>query len=150
MLLYLAFRRVGEALLIISSDRLRWWAASGCCGGWAFIFPGDGHRFYCPCRGRRRIWRGELMYLRHAIEAEPSLNNPQTSASRSWMRRYITARYCACAQSDDGGGDYRWSAADSVGNRRGSEVMSRIAAPMIGGMITALCCRCLLSRRRIS
>ncbi|GHL90244.1 hypothetical protein ECZU38_03180 [Escherichia coli] len=52
------------------------------------------------------------------------------------MRRYITARSCACAR-DDGGGDYRRSAADSVGNGAGSEVMSRIAAPMIGGMITA-------------
>ncbi|BBU85840.1 hypothetical protein EIMP300_72400 [Escherichia coli] len=45
VLLYLAFRRVGEALLIISSvpfaqrDFSVWWAASGCCGGWAFIFP---------------------------------------------------------------------------------------------------------------
>ncbi len=36
------------------------------------------------------------------------------------------------------------------GTGAGSEVMSRIAAPMIGGMITARCCRCLSFRRRIS
>ncbi len=78
-----------------------------------------------------------LMYLRHAIEAEPSLNNPQTFSEQKLDEALYHARYCACAKSDDGGGDYRWSAADSVGNRcrvRGDE---RIAAPMIGGMITA-------------
>ncbi len=36
------------------------------------------------------------------------------------------------------------------GTGAGSEVMSRIAAPMIGGMITAPRCRCLSSRQRIS
>jgi hypothetical protein len=32
------------------------------------------------------------------------------------------------------------------GHGAGSEVMSRIAAPMIGGMLTAPCCRCSSSR----
>ncbi|MGQ7789549.1 hypothetical protein ACULNC_08495 [Shigella flexneri] len=79
MLLYLAFRRVGEALLIISSVPfalvggiwLLWWIGLS-------SFCGDGYGLSCPCRGRRRIWRGDADVFSHAIEAEPSFNDPQT------------------------------------------------------------------------
>ncbi|MFO6427415.1 hypothetical protein ACLBOM_26810 [Escherichia coli] len=60
VLLYRAFRRVGEALLIISSVPfalvggiwLLWWMGF-------HLSAGDGYWLYCPCRGRRRIWRGD-------------------------------------------------------------------------------------------
>ncbi len=60
VLLYLAFRRVGEALLIISSVPfalvggiwLLWWM-----GFHLSVATGTG--FYRPRRGRRRIWRGD-------------------------------------------------------------------------------------------
>jgi hypothetical protein len=45
--------------------------------------------------------------------------------------------YCVSAESHDRGGDHCGSAANTLGTGAGSEVMSRIAAPMIGGMITA-------------
>lgn len=53
------------------------------------------------------------------------------------MRRFTTGRCSGAAKSHDGSGDYRRSAACFRGTGAGSEVMSRIAAPMIGGMITA-------------
>jgi hypothetical protein len=47
------------------------------------------------------------------------------------------SRAARAAKGNDRRGDYCRSAAHSLGDRAGSEVMSRIAAPMIGGMITA-------------
>ena len=41
------------------------------------------------------------------------------------------------SQGDDGRRRHRRAAADHVGSGTGSEVMSRIAAPMVGGMVTA-------------
>ena len=56
-------------------------------------------------------------------------------AARRDRRRRGAAR---AAEGDDGRGDHRRPAADHVvGSGTGSEVMQRIAAPMVGGMITA-------------
>ncbi len=79
-----------------------------------------------------------LMYLRHAIEAEPSLENPQTFSVDKLDEALYRGGAARAAEGDDRGGDYRRPAADFMGTGAGSEVMSRIAAPMIGGMITAL------------
>lgn len=79
VLLYLAFRRVGEALLIISSVPfalvggiwLLWWM-----GFHLSVATGTG--FIALAGVAAEFGVVMLMYLRHAIEAEPSLNNPQT------------------------------------------------------------------------
>ncbi len=88
VLLYLAFRRVGEALLIISSVPF---ALVG--GIWLLWWMG----FHLSVRRRALALSPSpvaaefgvvmLMYLRHAIEAVPSLNNPQTFSehSKSWI-----------------------------------------------------------------
>jgi Cu(I)/Ag(I) efflux system membrane protein CusA/SilA len=79
-----------------------------------------------------------LMYLRHAIEAEPSLENPQTfSAAKLDEALYhgavlrVRPKAMTVAVIIAGLLPILW------GSGAGSEVMSRIAAPMIGGMITA-------------
>lgn len=79
-----------------------------------------------------------LMYLRHAIEAEPSLENPQTfsvdkldeALYRGAVLR-VRPKAMTVAVIIAGLLPILW------GTGAGSEVMSRIAAPMIGGMITA-------------
>ena len=79
-----------------------------------------------------------LMYLRHAIEAEPSLENPQTfSVDKLDEALYqgavlrVRPKAMTVAVIIAGLLPILW------GTGAGSEVMSRIAAPMIGGMITA-------------
>ncbi len=57
-----------------------------------------------------------LMYLRHAIEAEPSLENPQTfSADKLDEALYQGRGTARAAKGDDRGGDYRRPAADFYG-----------------------------------
>ena len=79
-----------------------------------------------------------LMYLRHAIEAEPALENPQTfTADKLDEALYhgavlrVRPKAMTVAVIIAGLLPILW------GTGAGSEVMSRIAAPMIGGMITA-------------
>ncbi|EIT7398612.1 efflux RND transporter permease subunit [Escherichia coli] len=79
-----------------------------------------------------------LMYLRHAIEAEPSLNNPQTFSEQKLDEALyhgavlrVRPKAMTVAVIIAGLLPILW------GTGAGSEVMSRIAAPMIGGMITA-------------
>ncbi|EMV5165282.1 efflux RND transporter permease subunit [Escherichia coli] len=78
-----------------------------------------------------------LMYLRHAIEAEPSLNNPQTFSEQKLDEALyhgavlrVRPKAMTVAVIIAGLLPILW------GTGAGSEVMSRIAAPMIGGMIT--------------
>ena len=79
-----------------------------------------------------------LMYLRHAIEAEPLLNNPQTFSEQKLDEALyhgavlrVRPKAMTVAVIIAGLLPILW------GTGAGSEVMSRIAAPMIGGMITA-------------
>ena len=118
VLLYLAFRQVGEALLIISSVPfalvggiwLLWWM-----GFHLSVATGTG--FIALAGVAAEFGVVMLMYLRHAIEAVPSLNNPQTFSEQKLDEALYQRRGPARApESDDGGGDYRRSAADSVGN----------------------------------
>ncbi len=117
VLLYLAFRRVGEALLIISSVPfalvggiwLLWWM-----GFHLSVATGTG--FIALAGVAAEFGVVMLMYLRHAIEAEPSLNNPQTFSEQKLDEALYHGGTARAPESDDGGGDYRWSAADSVGN----------------------------------
>ena len=127
VLLYLAFRRVGEALLIISSVPF---ALVG--GIWLLWWMG----FHAGVAAEFGVVM--LMYLRHAIEAEPSLNNPQTFSEQKLDEALyhgavlrVRPKAMTVAVIIAGLLPILW------GTGAGSEVMSRIAAPMIGGMITA-------------
>ncbi len=140
VLLYLAFRRVGEALLIIASVPF---ALVG--GIWFLYWMGfhlsvaTGTGFIALAGVAAEFGVVMLMYLRHAIEAEPSLENPQTfSAEKLDEALYqgavlrVRPKAMTVAVIIAGLLPILW------GTGAGSEVMSRIAAPMIGGMITAL------------
>ncbi|EPI4807012.1 CusA/CzcA family heavy metal efflux RND transporter [Escherichia coli] len=139
VLLYLAFRRVGEALLIISSVPfalvggiwLLWWM-----GFHLSVATGTG--FIALAGVAAEFGVVMLMYLRHAIEAEPSLNNPQTFSEQKLDEALhhgavlrVRPKAMTVAVIIAGLLPILW------GTGAGSEVMSRIAAPMIGGMITA-------------
>lgn len=139
VLLYLAFRRVGEALLIISSVPfalvggiwLLWWM-----GFHLSVATGTG--FIALAGVAAEFGVVMLMYLRHAIEAVPSLNNPQTFSEQKLDEALyhgavlrVRPKAMTVAVIIAGLLPILW------GTGAGSEVMSRIAAPMIGGMITA-------------
>ncbi|HBZ2321328.1 TPA: CusA/CzcA family heavy metal efflux RND transporter [Klebsiella pneumoniae] len=139
VLLYLAFRRVGEALLIITSVPF---ALVG--GIWFLYWMGfhlsvaTGTGFIALAGVAAEFGVVMLMYLRHAIEAEPSLENPQTfSVDKLDEALYqgavlrVRPKAMTVAVIIAGLLPILW------GTGAGSEVMSRIAAPMIGGMITA-------------
>ncbi|HHG8788414.1 TPA: CusA/CzcA family heavy metal efflux RND transporter [Citrobacter sedlakii] len=139
VLLYLAFRRVGEALLIITS------VPFALVGGIWFLYGmgfhlsvATGTGFIALAGVAAEFGVVMLMYLRHAIEAEPALNNPQTFTAeklddalyRGAVLR-VRPKAMTVAVIIAGLLPVLW------GTGTGSEVMSRIAAPMIGGMITA-------------
>lgn len=139
VLLYLAFRRVGEALLIITS------VPFALVGGIWFLYGmgfhlsvATGTGFIALAGVAAEFGVVMLMYLRHAIEAEPALNNPQTfTAEKLDDALYhgavlrVRPKAMTVAVIIAGLLPVLW------GTGTGSEVMSRIAAPMIGGMITA-------------
>ena len=76
-----------------------------------------------------------LVYLKSALaRRRPASRRNRRDAARCRPRRRAAAR---AAQGDDRRRDRRRPAAHLIGNGTGSEVMSRIAAPMIGGMLTA-------------
>ena len=139
VLLYLAFRRVGEALLIITS------VPFALVGGIRFLYwmgfhlsVATGTGFIALAGVAAEFGVVMLMYLRHAIEAEPSLENPQTfSVDKLDEALYqgavlrVRPKAMTVAVIIAGLLPILW------GTGAGSEVMSRIAAPMIGGMITA-------------
>lgn len=120
VLLYLAFRRVGEALLIITSVPF---ALVG--GIWFLYWMGfhlsvaTGTGFIALAGVAAEFGVVMLMYLRHAIEAEPSLENPQTfSVDKLDEALYRGGGAARAAEGDDRGGDYRRPAADFMGHRR--------------------------------
>lgn len=139
ILLYLAFRRVDEALLILMSLPF---ALVG--GIWFLYWQGfpmsvaTGTGFIALAGVAAEFGVVMLMYLRHAIEADPALSRPETFTSEKLDEALyhgavlrVRPKAMTVAVIIAGLLPILW------GSGSGSEVMSRIAAPMIGGMITA-------------
>jgi copper/silver efflux system protein len=77
-----------------------------------------------------------LLYLKHGIEAHMTPGNPITGPQiEDGTRR--RCRAAGATQSRDRRGHHRGLLPIFWGHGTGSEIMSRIAAPMVGGMITA-------------
>lgn len=139
VLLYLVFRRVDEALLIVSS------VSFALVGGiwllWRMGFHlsvATGTGFIALAGAAAESGMAMLMYLRHAIETEPSLNNPQTFSEQKLDEALyhgailrVRPKAMTVAVITAGLLPTLW------GTGTGSEVMSRIAAPMTDGMVTA-------------
>lgn len=139
VLLYLAFRRVDEALLILMSLPF---ALMG--GIWFLYWQGyhlsvaTGTGFIALAGVAAEFGVVMLMYLRHAVEADLALSRPQTFTAEGLDRALyqgavlrVRPKAMTVAVIIAGLLPILW------GSGTGSEVMSRIAAPMIGGMITA-------------
>lgn len=139
ILLYLAFRRVDEALLILMSLPF---ALVG--GIWFLYWQGfhmsvaTGTGFIALAGVAAEFGVVMLMYLRHAVEAQPALSHRDTLTEQGlddalYHGAVLRVRPKAMTVAVIIAGllPILW------GTGAGSEVMSRIAAPMIGGMITA-------------
>lgn len=139
VLLYLAFRRFDEALLILMSLPF---ALVG--GIWFLYWQGfhmsvaTGTGFIALAGVAAEFGVVMLMYLRHAIEEDPKLIHPDTFTAAGlddalYHGAVLRVRPKAMTVAVIIAGllPILW------GTGAGSEVMSRIAAPMIGGMITA-------------
>ncbi|MTD25530.1 CusA/CzcA family heavy metal efflux RND transporter [Erwinia sorbitola] len=139
VLLYLAFRRVDEALLILMSLPF---ALMG--GIWFLYWQGfhlsvaTGTGFIALAGVAAEFGVVMLMYLRHAIEDDHLLSSPDTFTPQRlddalYHGAVLRVRPKAMTVAVIVAGllPILW------GSGAGSEVMSRIAAPMIGGMITA-------------
>lgn len=139
VLLYLTFRRSDEALLIMLS------LPFALVGGIWFLYMMDYHMSVATATGfialagvAAEFGVVMLMYLRHAKEAHPLLNNPQTFTLEAldealYKGAVLRVRPKAMTVAVIIAG----LLPVLLGSGTGSEVMSRIAAPMIGGMITA-------------
>ena len=139
VLLYLAFRRADEALLILTSLPF---ALVG--GIWFLYWQGfhmsvaTGTGFIALAGVAAEFGVVMLMYLRHAVEADPRLLRTETFSQKGlddalYHGAVLRVRPKAMTVATIIAGllPILW------GTGAGSEVMSRIAAPMIGGMITA-------------
>lgn len=139
VLLYLAFRRVDEAVLILMSLPF---ALVG--GIWFLYWQGfhmsvaTGTGFIALAGVAAEFGVVMLMYLRHAIEAHPELSSKETFTAEGLDEALyhgavlrVRPKAMTVAVIIAGLLPILW------GTGAGSEVMSRIAAPMIGGMITA-------------
>ncbi|MDQ8033578.1 MAG: CusA/CzcA family heavy metal efflux RND transporter [Bordetella sp.] len=138
VLLYVAFRRFGEAALIIASVPF---ALVG--GIWFLYWMGfhlsvaTGTGFIALAGVSAEFGVVMLMYLRHAIEASPALGRAAFTEADLDQALYqgavlrVRPKAMTVAVIIAGLLPILW------GTGTGSEVMSRIAAPMIGGMITA-------------
>ncbi|MCS3609652.1 CusA/CzcA family heavy metal efflux RND transporter [Erwinia rhapontici] len=139
VLLYLAFRRFDEALLILMSLPF---ALIG--GIWFLYWQGfhmsvaTGTGFIALAGVAAEFGVVMLMYLRHAIEEDPKLTHPDTFTATGLDEALyhgavlrVRPKAMTVAVIIAGLLPILW------GTGAGSEVMSRIAAPMIGGMITA-------------
>ncbi|HGB1823397.1 TPA: CusA/CzcA family heavy metal efflux RND transporter [Salmonella enterica] len=139
VLLYLAFRRVDEAVLILMSLPF---ALVG--GIWFLYWQGfhmsvaTGTGFIALAGVAAEFGVVMLMYLRHAIEERPDLLSRETftpegldDALYHGAVLRVRPKAMTVAVIIAGLLPVLW------GTGAGSEVMSRIAAPMIGGMITA-------------
>ena len=117
VLLYLAFRRFAESLLILGSLPF---ALTG--GIWLLYLLGDrlsvavGTGFIALAGLAAEFGVVMIVYLRHAVQNDKSLADPKTFTVAVVLAGLIPIL---------------------VGTGAGSEVMSRIAAPMVGGMVTA-------------
>ena len=139
VLLYLAFRRFAESLLILGSLPL---ALTG--GIWLHYQRGDrlsvavGTGFIALAGLAAEFGVVMIVYLRHAVQNDKSLADPKTFTVEALDRAIehgaalrVRPKTMTVAVVLAG------LIPILVGTGAGSEVMSRIAAPMVGGMVTA-------------
>lgn len=139
VLLYLAFRRFAESLLILGSLPF---ALTG--GIWLLYLPGDrlsvavGTGFIALAGLAAEFGVVMIVYLRHAVQNDKSLADPKTFTVEALDRAIehgaalrVRPKTMTVAVVLAG------LIPILVGTGAGSEVMSRIAAPMVGGMVTA-------------
>ena len=139
VLLYLAFRRFAESLLILGSLPL---ALTG--GIWLLYLLGDrlsvavGTGFIALAGLAAEFGVVMIVYLRHAVQNDKSLADPKTFTVEALDRAIehgaalrVRPKTMTVAVVLAG------LIPILVGTGAGSEVMSRIAAPMVGGMVTA-------------
>lgn len=139
ILLYIAFKRLSEALLIIASIPFALTSGVWFLYGLGFNFSvATGTGFIALAGLAAEFGVVMLMYLKQAITTHPELNNTSTFTSKAldnalYQGAVLRVRPKAMTVAVIIAGllPILW------GNGTGSEVMSRIAAPMIGGMITA-------------
>lgn len=139
VLLYLAFRRFAESLLILGSLPF---ALTG--GIWLLYLLGDrlsvavGTGFIALAGLAAEFGVVMIVYLRHAVQNDKSLADPKTFTVAALDRAIehgaalrVRPKTMTVAVVLAG------LIPILVGTGAGSEVMSRIAAPMVGGMVTA-------------
>ena len=139
VLLYLAFRRFAESLLILGSLPF---ALTG--GIWLLYLLGDrlsvavGTGFIALAGLAAEFGGVMIVYLRHAVQNDKSLADPKTFTVEALDRAIehgaalrVRPKTMTVAVVLAG------LIPILVGTGAGSEVMSRIAAPMVGGMVTA-------------
>ena len=139
VLLYLAFRRFAESLLILGSLPF---ALTG--GIWLLYLLGDrlsvavGTGFIALAGLAAEFGVVMIVYLRHAVQNDKSLADPKTFTVEALDRAIehgaalrVRPKTMTVAVVLAG------LIPMLVGPGAGSEVMSRIAAPMVGGMVTA-------------
>lgn len=139
VLLYLAFRRFAESLLILGSLPF---ALTG--GIWLLYLLGDrlsvavGTGFIALAGLAAELGVVMIVYLRHAVQNDKSLADPKTFTVEALDRAIehgaalrVRPKTMTVAVVLAG------LIPILVGTGAGSEVMSRIAAPMVGGMVTA-------------
>lgn len=139
VLLYLAFRRFAESLLILGSLPF---ALTG--GIWLLYLLGDrlsvavGTGFIALVGLAAEFGVVMIVYLRHAVQNDKSLADPKTFTVEALDRAIehgaalrVRPKTMTVAVVLAG------LIPILVGTGAGSEVMSRIAAPMVGGMVTA-------------
>lgn len=139
VLLYLAFRRFAEPLLILGSLPF---ALTG--GIWLLYLLGDrlsvavGTGFIALAGLAAEFGVVMIVYLRHAVQNDKSLADPKTFTVEALDRAIehgaalrVRPKTMTVAVVLAG------LIPILVGTGAGSEVMSRIAAPMVGGMVTA-------------
>lgn len=139
VLLYLAFRRFAESLLILGSLPF---ALTG--GIWLLYLLGDrlsvavGTGFIALAGLAAEFGVVMIVYLRHAVQNDKSLADPKTFTVEALERAIehgaalrVRPKTMTVAVVLAG------LIPILVGTGAGSEVMSRIAAPMVGGMVTA-------------
>ena len=139
VLLYVCFKRLSEALLILTTLPI---ATVG--GIWLLYLMGDrfsvavGAGFIALAGLAAEFGVVMLVYLRHAVEAEKTLADPKTFSTEALDRAIehgaalrVRPKSMTVAVILAG------LIPILVSTGAGSEVMSRIAVPMVGGMITA-------------
>lgn len=139
VLLYLAFRRFAESLLILGSLPF---PLTG--GIWLLYLLGDrlsvavGTGFIALAGLAAEFGVVMIVYLRHAVQNDKSLADPKTFTVEALDRAIehgaalrVRPKTMTVAVVLAG------LIPILVGTGAGSEVMSRIAAPMVGGMVTA-------------